>query len=72
MLSVTGLKNVMQTVKQFQALIEQLPTPNKLLLSWTIVHMTHVIASVSRHVRERASEWVTERVAEGRVVVEIQ
>ena len=39
-------KNIKQKVELFQQLIEQLPTPNKLLLSWMIVHMTHVIAKV--------------------------
>ncbi|ELU07303.1 hypothetical protein CAPTEDRAFT_222246 [Capitella teleta] len=32
-------KNVKLKVEQFQQLIEELPTPNRLLLSWTIVHM---------------------------------
>jgi len=38
------VKNVKQKVEQCQALIEELPTPNRLLLSWMIVHMTHVIS----------------------------
>jgi len=38
------LKNVKAKVEQFQKLIEDLPTPNRLLLSWTIVHMTHIIS----------------------------
>ena len=35
-----------QIVEVFQQLTEELPVPNKLLLSWMIVHMTHIIARV--------------------------
>lgn len=40
-------KNVKLKVEQFQELIEELPTPNRLLLSWIIVHMMHIIQRVS-------------------------
>jgi len=43
---VAAVKNVKQKVEQFQILIEELPLPNKLLLSWMIIHMTHIIAKV--------------------------
>ena len=51
-LSLSAVKNVKQKVEQCQALIEELPTPNRLLLSWMIVHMTHVISKVSNSNQE--------------------
>ena len=51
----SAVKNVKQKVEQFQQLIEQLPPPNRLLLSWMIVHMTHVIAKVS-HVSLKSTQ----------------
>jgi len=44
---VLANKNIKQKVEQFLLLLEELPPYNKLLLSWVIVHMTHVIAKVS-------------------------
>lgn len=37
------IKNDAKCIEQFQALIDMLPTCNRLLLSWMIVHMTHII-----------------------------
>ena len=39
-----------QKVEEFQRLIEKLPVCNRLLLSWTIIHMTHVITRVGKTV----------------------
>jgi len=33
-------------VEQFESLLRDLPLGNRVLLSWMIVHMTHVIAKV--------------------------
>ncbi len=41
-----AIKNVKQKVEQFQKLLEELPPPNRCLLSSMIVHMTHIIAKV--------------------------
>lgn len=38
-----GIKDETKRVEAMQKLIEQLPTPNRLLLSWVFVHMTNVI-----------------------------
>lgn len=38
-----GIKDETKRVEAIQKLIEQLPTPNRLLLSWVFVHMTNVI-----------------------------
>ncbi|XP_067653624.1 ralA-binding protein 1-like isoform X2 [Haliotis asinina] len=37
------IKNEKRRIEQFKKLIEELPTCNRLLLSWMIVHMTHII-----------------------------
>lgn len=37
------IRNERRRIESFQKLINELPVPNKLLLSWMIVHMTHVI-----------------------------
>lgn len=37
------IKNDAKCIEQFRALIDMLPTCNRLLLSWMIVHMTHII-----------------------------
>ncbi|XP_041374372.1 ralA-binding protein 1-A-like isoform X2 [Gigantopelta aegis] len=37
------IKNNKKRVEQFRKLIDELPTCNRLLLSWMIVHMTHII-----------------------------
>ncbi|KAH6931184.1 hypothetical protein HPB50_022718 [Hyalomma asiaticum] len=38
-----AIKDETRRVETIQKLIEQLPTPNRLLLSWVFVHMTNVI-----------------------------
>lgn len=38
-----GIKDETKRVEAIQRLIEQLPNPNRLLLSWVFVHMTNVI-----------------------------
>ena len=38
----TALKGVKQCIEEFQRLVTLLPVSNRLLLSWVIVHMTHV------------------------------
>ncbi len=43
---VSAIKNVKQKVENFQQLLEKLPVPNRFLLSWMIIHMTHIIAKV--------------------------
>ena len=50
-----AIKNVKQKVEQFQKLLEELPPPNRCLLSMMIVHMTHVIAKV----RPQLSKYLT-------------
>ncbi|XP_046350266.2 ralA-binding protein 1-like isoform X1 [Haliotis rufescens] len=37
------IKNEKRRIEQFKKLIEELPICNRLLLSWMIVHMTHII-----------------------------
>ena len=44
---VSAIKNEKKKVEMFIRLIEDLPTCNRLLLSWMIVHMTHIIELVS-------------------------
>ena len=34
-------------MEQFESLLRDLPLANRVLLSWMIVHMTHVIAKVN-------------------------
>ena len=41
-----AIKNVKQKLEGTQNLIDELPTCNRLLLSWMIVHMTNIIAMV--------------------------
>jgi len=41
-----AIKNVKEKVEQFESLLRELPLANRVLLSWMIVHMTHVIAKV--------------------------
>lgn len=43
-----GIKDETKRVEAIQRLIEQLPNPNRLLLSWVFVHMTNVIR-MERH-----------------------
>jgi len=43
---LTAIKNVKEKVEQFELLLQELPVANRVLLSWMIVHMTHVIARV--------------------------
>jgi len=43
---LTAIKNVKEKVEQFELLLQELPLANRVLLSWMIVHMTHVIARV--------------------------
>jgi len=43
---LTAIKNVKEKVEQFEMLMRELPQANRVLLSWMIVHMTHVIARV--------------------------
>ena len=43
---LTAIKNVKEKVEQFEMLLRELPQANRVLLSWMIVHMTHVIARV--------------------------
>jgi RalA-binding protein 1 len=38
------IKTTKEKVEQFEALLKEMPLPNRILLSWMIVHMTHVIA----------------------------
>lgn len=45
---ISVIKNDAKCIEQFQALIDMLPTCNRLLLSWMIVHMTHIIKRVGR------------------------
>ena len=47
-LFVLAFRNEKKRVESFKRLIEELPECNKLLLSWMIVHMTHVIERVSK------------------------
>lgn len=42
-----GIKDETKRVEAIQRLIEQLPVPNRCLLSWVFVHMTNVIRLVS-------------------------
>ena len=42
-----AVKNEKKKVEMFIRLIEELPACNRLLLSWMIVHMTHIIELVS-------------------------
>ena len=46
---VSAIKNEKKKVEMFIRLVEDLPTCNRLLLSWMIVHMTHIIELVSVH-----------------------
>ena len=43
----TAIKNVKEKVEQFENLLRDLPLASRVLLSWMIVHMTHVIARVT-------------------------
>ena len=60
---LAAFRNEKKRVESFKKLIEELPECNRLLLSWMIVHMTHVIERVSdtihmAHVIERVSDTI--------------
>jgi len=44
---VSAIRNERRRIEAFTKLTDYLPQCNKLLLSWMIVHMTHVIERVS-------------------------
>jgi len=48
---LAAIKNVKEKVEQFELLLRELPLANRVLLSWMIVHMTHVIARVTSNVQ---------------------